>query len=377
MPYDIYVSKVYRKLAVLAHGSFGRREASLSADCCAPSIAGWSDAGALRMMAYLQKLKRLLLRRIWPSSQQRRAILVLGMHRSGTSALTGIVNALGAAAPKTLMENNYDNPTGFFESMSLMLAHDELLASAGSAWDDWRRFDPQASGPEVLRRHRKKIKALVRREFGDEQLIVIKDPRICRFVAFTSSILDELHIAPVAILPVRNPLEVALSLKRRNGFALPKSILLWLRHVLEAEFYSRNMPRVFLSYEGLLGDWRYHVDKVAQKTGLIWPNRSNGSEHKVDEFLAVDMRHEKVSLDELNSHPDVTPVVRETYNILTSLIVATESKEMHDRLDAIRTTFDDWCELFGGAAAAEKASIEQARWVGSEYTKPIESCPTS
>src|ERR1700712_2357048 len=70
------------------------------------------------------------------ASTKRRAILVLGMHRSGTSALSGVVNALGPAAPKPLLAPRADNPRGFFESAALADAHDDLLLSAGSYWDD-------------------------------------------------------------------------------------------------------------------------------------------------------------------------------------------------------------------------------------------------
>src|SRR5664279_287121 len=164
-----------------------------------------------------------------PASPRREAILVLGMHRSGTSALGGVLNALGAGAPKTLMAPHRENPRGFFESTILADAHDALLASAGSSWHDWRQFNPQWIGSGIAERHRQDIKRVLIDEFGDAPLIFVKDPRICRFVPFTLSVLSELNISPVAILPLRNPLEVAHSLKRSRGFAPSKSLLLWLR----------------------------------------------------------------------------------------------------------------------------------------------------
>src|SRR4029077_3042417 len=172
----------------------------------------------------------------------RRAVLVLGMHRSGSSALAGVINALGVAPPKSLASPNQWNPRGYFESPRLFKAHDELLAAIDSCWDDWRRLDPlqvdAKAGP-----NRQAIKDLLIDEFGNEPLIFIKDPRICRFVPFILSILAELNIRPVAALTIRSPLEVALSLKRRDDFSLPKSVMMWLRHVLDAEHYSRGLPR--------------------------------------------------------------------------------------------------------------------------------------
>lgn len=296
-----------------------------------------------------------------PSSLDRQAILVLGMHRSGTSALGGLVNTLGAVGPKTLLPLNASNPRGFFESLPLVTAHDELLASAGSCWHDWRQFNPQWIHSEAAERHRQKIKALLIDEFGDEPLIVIKDPRICRFVPFTSSILAEMNVSPVAFLPVRNPLEVAHSLQRRDKIALPKSLLLWLRHVFDAEYHSRHMPRYFLPYEGLLIDWRNHMDRAAEKTGLIWPVRSDRPDVKIEQFLAMDLYHERSTLEDMQNHPDITALVRETYQILTAIVADGENRDLLDRLDLVRTKFDEGCEIFGPAVAAEELAVEQLR----------------
>jgi hypothetical protein len=290
------------------------------------------------------------------SSSKRRAILILGMHRSGTSALAGAISALGVAEPKTLLGTNNWNPRGYFESAPLRVAHDELLASACSRWDDWRQFNPRWFRSKAAEQHRQKIKALLLEEFGDESLIFVKDPRMCRFVPFIVSILTKLEFSPVAILLVRNPLEVAHSLKRRDGLALSKSILLWLRHVLDAEFHSRHMPRCFLSYEEFLNDWRYYVDRVAEKTGIIWPDRSDRSDVEIDQFLTLDLRHERVPFDETRGHPEVSPLVRETYDILTNIAAGGENKELLDQLDQARAKFDEGCHTFGAAMASEAAA---------------------
>src|ERR1700744_2517006 len=97
----------------------------------------------------------------------RSAGLVLGMDRSGTSVLAGVLNALGGAAPKTLMPPMPDNPRGFFESVVLADAHDKLLADAGSHWHDWRRLDAVLRRSQAADRHVATIAALVVEEFGD------------------------------------------------------------------------------------------------------------------------------------------------------------------------------------------------------------------
>lgn len=291
-------------------------------------------------------------------SSQRRAVLVLGMHRSGTSAVSGVISALGVAGPKTLASPNQWNPRGYFESPRIFAAHDELLASIGSCWDDCRQIDPQRLEATVAP-HRQAIKALLIDEFGGAPLIFLKDPRMCRFVPFVTSILAELDYSPVAVLAVRNPIEVAQSLYQRERFALSKSVLLWLRHVLDAEFHSRHMPRCFLSYEDLLTDWRHEMDRVVEKTAIRWPNRSDWKGFEIDKFLTAELRHERSSSGEIDDHPDVVPVARDTYETLIAIVANGESRELLDQLDQLRTQFDDACRTFGPAVADLEAARQR------------------
>jgi hypothetical protein len=285
---------------------------------------------------------------------ERQAILVLGMHRSGTSALGGALNALGVTAPKTLLAPRPDNPRGFFEAAALAQAHDALLESAGSCWDDWRRLDSRL-GPKIADQHRQQIKAVLIEEFEDAPLIFIKDPRICRFVPFTLTVLAELNISPVAILPIRNPLEVARSLKRRNRFSLSKSLLLWLRHVLDAEYNSRRLPRYFLPYQGFLNNWRPYMERAAETTNLNWRARFDSSAERVENFLTADLYHEKASLEDLENPANTASLVRQTYEILTAITVDGENADFLDQLDLIRTKFDNECEMFGKVLESEFA----------------------
>ena len=71
----------------------------------------------------------------------RTALVILGMHRSGTSSVAGALSLLGAAAPKTLLEPAPDNPKGFWESREIVQFNDRVLQAGQSWWNDWRDFD--------------------------------------------------------------------------------------------------------------------------------------------------------------------------------------------------------------------------------------------
>src|SRR5690349_10750018 len=76
----------------------------------------------------------------------RTALLVLGMHRSGTSATAGLLVRMGAQSPASLMRPNADNPRGFWESEAFWGFHERLLHAAGDRWDSWTRFHPSGHG---------------------------------------------------------------------------------------------------------------------------------------------------------------------------------------------------------------------------------------
>ena len=110
-------------------------------------------------------------------------------------------------------------------------------------------------------------------------------------------VLAELQYTTVAIMPVRNPLEVAQSLERRNGFPIAKSLLLWLRHVLDAEAATRQVPRALIDYDRLLDDWRTELADVNRQLGFTCFATTAHFEEQVGQYLSLDDRHHVASAD--------------------------------------------------------------------------------
>ena len=105
------------------------------------------------------------------------AVVVLGMHRSGTSSVAGALVRLGGAPPLNLMGPQPTNERGFWESNVITALNEEVLAAGGSDWRDWRRFDcGRIDGPTAVAL-RARAKAALLSEFGEAQLPILKDPR--------------------------------------------------------------------------------------------------------------------------------------------------------------------------------------------------------
>ena len=119
----------------------------------------------------------------------------------------------------------------------------------------------------------------------------MKDPRLCILFPFWERVLDELNIAIKIILPYRSPLEVYHSMHKRNGFSIEKSLVLWSKHVLFAEFYSRPHLRVFTTYEKLLIEPETLLNDVAKTLQISYPNPPETQREFLKSFLEEGLRH--------------------------------------------------------------------------------------
>ncbi len=280
-----------------------------------------------------------------PPAAPRQCILVLGMHRSGTSALTRVLSLMGATLPKNILGANESNEKGHWEPARLIEYHDQFLAELGSSWDDWRPLGldglPGTRRNQVL----SDIQRILAIEYDDSPLIVLKEPRICRFAPLFLEALDEAGFETRVILPIRNPLEVAASLEKRTGLwsaerSRTYAILLWLRHVLDAEAATRNRPRAFVSYNDLLNDWRSTLEALTRRLAITWPKTGDEIAPSVQSFLSIDDRRNRSSVDEVLLNPDFRHWTASAFEALLSLEQDSTRQDSLTCLDRIRSELD-------------------------------------
>lgn len=221
----------------------------------------------------------------------RKVILVLGMHRSGTSAVTRCLNLLGAEVGNKLLPPAEDNRSGFWEHADVVAIHEELLRELGRAWHDARALPEGWLLSAAARKARGKLARLISDEFDAGALWAVKDPRLCRFVPLWREVLLESGLDAVALLVVRHPAEVARSLNVRDGLHCETTCLNWLEHFAEAETATRGMPRSLLSYDRLLSDWRDTFAGVGRTLCVEWPVPIEDAHPAIDAFLDQTKRH--------------------------------------------------------------------------------------
>ena len=189
---------------------------------------------------------------VWRSrANAARQLIVLGMHRSGTSATAGALARMGVYVgdEEELTPKSWENPTGFFERRDARKICDTLLHESGADWWKISAFNADNANHETVRSQRSAIRDLIQR-LDEHGTWAVKEPRLCLLLPIFQAALNN----PIAIVAFRHPVEVARSLRRRNGFPIQAGLALWEAYVVSLLRVSSGMDRVFVDYQALTLD---------------------------------------------------------------------------------------------------------------------------
>ena len=230
----------------------------------------------------------------------RSALLVLGMHRSGTSAITGALRLCGAwvGEETELTGANAENPHGFWERRDMRQICDRLLHTAGADWWKVANFDPDAIPHAILVEQRQRFAKIIA-ALDEHETWIVKEPRLCLLLPVIRDYITD----PVCIHIVRNPLEVARSLQARNGFGIAAGLALWEAYNRRASSASENIPRVLVSHESLmlypvetLGGLVERLDELAV-SNLVSPD-----EGRLKQFINPSLYRRRATEEETEEH---------------------------------------------------------------------------
>jgi len=237
---------------------------------------------------------------------------ILGMGRSGSSALARVMALCGGRLPESLLPANPANPTGFWEPSSAIELNARFLKASGSSFFDTQMNQEVSEYDPLGREFVSDITALLEscRDPASNAPLIFKEPRISVLLRFWLGAVQRTGFSPCAVIPVRHPQEVASSLGAWKGLPPEHTAELWLKYNLLAERHTRHLPRAFISYSRLLTDWRREIVAISAALRLTFvPNV------EVDQFLNPGLRH-TISDDEPASTK--TPWLRDVYRVLSS-----------------------------------------------------------
>nr|WP_240511883.1 sulfotransferase domain-containing protein [Paludifilum halophilum] len=239
-----------------------------------------------------------------------KAICILGMHRSGTSVMSRAVNLLGAdlGNRSKLLPPGKANPKGFWEHTGMIRCNHRILRTFSRSWDTVEPLPDRWWKSPRVQPLREELRNLVERDFSGKRLWAWKDPRTCLVLPLWQSILSELDTELCHVIVVRNPLDVAASLKERNGFPMKKSLNLWAHYTLSSLFWTIGTKRVVVHYDRLLRDWEPQLKKVASVLDIPWPKTEGKLKKGMNSFLDPNLQHSQSSLKQLKAEKVSQPI---------------------------------------------------------------------
>jgi hypothetical protein len=266
----------------------------------------------------------------------RRGVFVLGMHRSGTSAATRLVNLLGVptCVEEDLIPPTKDNPRGYWESTSLSAFNDRIFAALESGWSCPPALASKWETQPMIQVLRSEAVDLFTRVCPSEQW-VWKDPRNCMTFAFWASCLD---VEPVILLLHRNPLEIAASLRTRDDLGFVYSLALWERYLRTSLAAISGLPTLVTTYDEILAEpltWCERVGEFLRDVGMMTtPLR----EQEAFGFIGTELRHSSYTPEDVAADPAVSTAQHELCSALEELEGAHAALSMPDLPPETRTT---------------------------------------
>ncbi|MDH6193913.1 hypothetical protein M2272_000534 [Mycobacterium frederiksbergense] len=219
------------------------------------------------------------------------ALFVLGVPRSGTSAVTRVLSLCGAQLPAGLSGADPRNPRGYWEPRASLHLNNTILRRHGSAVFDTslRLQEDGGFGADQKAACITKIGEFLS-TLPAAPLVLIKDLQITLLssVWFEATRRAGFDIAVVNM--VRPPQEVIASGAADFLTSPELGSALWLKFNLLAERDTRELPRVFVEYANLLDDWRREVKRISVTLGIDLDARD---EDAIDEFLTPDLHRQR------------------------------------------------------------------------------------
>ncbi len=229
--------------------------------------------------------------------KKQRIIIVLAMHRSGSSTIARGLNALGVDLGDNLMPATPgENQKGFWEDLDIYRFSERALKKTRSVWHALGRIDEAAlQGPEFAA-ERREAAQLLSEKIKPGRIFGFKDPRTSILMPLWRLAFDDMGLDDRYVVTVRNPLECAKSLNRRNGFPVAKGVLLWSKHMIDAIRHSSGKPRLFVAYENILKDCHGELARMARGLDLPEPGEGDAAVREYcQSFLSRSLRHHTYS----------------------------------------------------------------------------------
>lgn len=275
-----------------------------------------------------------------------RIVIAMGMHRSGTSLLGGVLKLVGVDLGRGLIQPDQNNLTGYYENQDIVRVHRQLLSRMNRRWiepvgtlpypDGWWKTPYADAAREELC---KVVRIGLDRSSGAWGF---KDPRVSRLIPLWTQIFEDIGVEPVFVLSVRHPIAVAQSLYKRDRIERKRALLLWLTHNLEAIAHARKWGVTVVGYDRWFDPEASQLRRLLAQMSKFEIETDPGSIQAVSAFVRSDLRHH-------NPKGNISPpLVSEVFRLLEQAAedgrVAPQLWSVAERFEEYRRVFRSWSD---------------------------------
>lgn len=290
-----------------------------------------------------------------------KAICILGMHRSGTSTITRSLNLLGVylGKDKDIIPPYPENPEGFWERWDIYHLQEALLAALKRSWDTAMPFPDGWQTAAELQPFKSELAGLIKENFADVALWGWKDPRSMLLFDIWKDVLADLNTGLSVVFAVRNPLDVARSLEKRNGFTLDKGFGIWFNYNISALRTIVGIRTVFISYDRFLANWEQELRRCAVTLTIDWPHDDTELKESMKSFIRSDLRHSCSTMDDLLKAGAPKPVVK-LYGLLATLLDGAACKDsLAGAVNDLYAEFFEYSRFYRHEAVTARVAAEE------------------
>lgn len=248
--------------------------------------------------------------------------MMLGMPRSGTSAITRSLKALGIDLGSKLLPADDRNEKGFYEDGEVLYQINRGVSAVMKyRWMDLSMDDKQIDQIPLLRDYKHYAMGIVCEHLASFASWGFKDPRTLTIFPFWQSVIKAVNAQERYVLVVRHPLAAANSVAKFANTDVKSGLLLWVKFIYHALAATENKMRVVVSYEMMMKNPRLQLERMRNRLDISFIPDEAAVREYADEFLDDKLRHYEFSDQEWISHPDVkvAPLCVKLYDLMTKL----------------------------------------------------------
>ncbi len=301
------------------------------------------------------------------ATSKKRVIMVLGMARSGTSAIARGLKAIGVDLGQKLHKPDQRNPKGFWEDNDVNYKVNRgILRSLNYPWvctqlEEHMRLQDN----HLLNIMKRYAVNLVHDRLNGLACWGFKDTNNAVLLPFWQSVLQEAGVDDGYVIAIRNPLGCAYSNIKHSNLDLEAGLLAWLKNVILAVEGTHQRTRVVVSYDLLLNDPVSALHHLADGLKINIADENEVAEY-ASQFVDHKLHHHAYNEADLLTNPamDAVPLCRRTYALMMQLAGDTLSftdEAFVAEWRAIKSEFEHYYPLYNYANAVLKQNLQLER----------------